>query len=48
MSNNKMRHSKKMNKPINNKKRKNKMKMIDPTIQECYQISIETSSENNA
>ena len=44
-----MRHRKKKNKLMNNnkKKTKNKMKMTDQTIQECYQISIETSSENN-
>lgn len=51
-NNNKTRHSKKKNKPImmnNNKKKKtkNKMKMTDQTIQEYYQISIETFSENN-
>lgn len=44
-----MRHRRKKNKLMNNnKKTKNKMKMTDQTIQECYQISIETSSENNA
>lgn len=43
-----MRHSKKKKKLMNNnKKMKNKTKMTDLTIQECYQISIEISSKNN-